>query len=155
MCIARKAGKMKCRMTMQIAARYLNVMPVVDMEYAQVQIFVHVRSAGKKGIKCSAKMQFYFSFHIFSYIYSYFSLFIFFRDGTACDICIPMPGCINGACKTEEVNGVPVEIAQTCQCNTFPEDHSLGNTVAKFEGPRCDRRKFLYAFILPNSHNYH
>ena len=62
-----------------------------------------------------------------------------------------MPGCINGACKTEEVNGVMVEIAQTCQCNTFPEDHSLGNTVAKFEGPRCDRRKFyLYAFLLPN-----
>ena len=56
MCIAPKAGKMKCRMTMQIAAQYLNVMPVVDTEYAQVQIFVHVRSAGKKGIKCSAKM---------------------------------------------------------------------------------------------------
>ena len=65
MYIAPKAGKMKCRMTMQIAARYLNVMPVVDTEYAQVQIFVHVRSAGKKGIKCSAKMYFYFSFHIF------------------------------------------------------------------------------------------
>ena len=73
----------------------------------------------------------------------------FVRDGTACDICIPMPGCINGACKTEEVNGVPVEIAQTCQCNTFPEDHSLGNTVAKFEGPRCDRRKFFICFSSP------
>lgn len=46
MYIALKAGKMKCRMTMQIAARYLNVMPVVDTEYAQVQTFVHVRSAG-------------------------------------------------------------------------------------------------------------
>ena len=55
MCIARKAGKMKCRMTMQIAARYLNVMPVVDTEYAQVQIFVHVRSDGKKGIKLLLK----------------------------------------------------------------------------------------------------
>ena len=59
-----------------------------------------------------------------------------------------MPGCINGACKTEEVNGVMVEIAQTCQCNTFPEDHSLGNTVAKFEGPRCDRRKFFYMLFF-------
>ena len=142
MCIAPKAGKMKCRMTTQIAARYLNVMLVVDTEYAQVLIFVHVRSAGKKGIKAvlkSSKMKFSFSF---TYIRTFHYLY-FLRDGTACDICIPMPGCINGACKTEEVNGVPVEIAQTCQCNTFPEDHSLGNTVAKFEGPRCDRRKFF------------
>ena len=150
MCIAPKAGKMKFRMTMQIAARYLNVMPVVDTEYAQVQIFVRVRSAGKKGIKSllksSAKIKF---LYIYIYIYSYFSLFIFCRDGTACDICIPMPGCINGACKTEEVNGVMVEIAQTCQCNTFPEDHSLGNTVAKFEGPRCDRRRFFICFSSP------
>ena len=152
MCIAPKAGKMKCRMTMRIAARYLNVMPVVDTEYAQVQIFVHVRSAGKKGIKALlksyAKMKLYFLFRIFSYMNSHYSYSI--RDGTACDICIPMPGCINGACKTEEVNGVPVEIAQTCQCNTFPEDHSLGSTVAKFEGPRCDRRKFLICLSCLN-----
>ena len=73
MCIAPKAGKMKFRMTMQIAARYLNVMPVVDTEYAQVQIFVRVRSAGKKGIKSILK-RFYFSFHVFSYIY----IFVFF-----------------------------------------------------------------------------
>ena len=74
MCIAPKAGKMKFRMTMQIAARYLNVMPVVDTEYAQVQTFVPVRSAGKNGIKelikSSAKI-------IFVYINSHFSSFIF------------------------------------------------------------------------------
>ena len=66
MYIALKAGKMKCRMTMQIAAQYLNVMPAVDTEYAQVQTFVHVRSAGKNGIKelmkSSAKIR------IFSFI---------------------------------------------------------------------------------------
>ena len=73
MYIALKAGKMKCRMTMQIAAQYLNVMPVVDTEYAQVQTFVHVRSAGKNGIKELIKS---FS-HIFVYINSYFSSFIF------------------------------------------------------------------------------
>ena len=75
MFIVPKAGKMKCRMTMQIAARYLNVMQVVDTEYAQVRIFVHVRSAGKKGIKAvlkSSKMKFFFV-----YIHSYFSLSIF------------------------------------------------------------------------------
>ena len=76
MYIALKAGKMKCRMTMQIAAQYLNVMPVVDTEYAQVQTFVHVRSAGKNGIKeiikSSAKIS-----HIFIYINSYFLSFIF------------------------------------------------------------------------------
>ena len=76
MYIALKAGKMKCRMTMQIAAQYLNVMPVVDTEYAQVQTFVHVRSAGKNGIneriKSSTKIS-----HIFVYINSYLSSFIF------------------------------------------------------------------------------
>ena len=66
MYIALKAGKMKCRMTMQIAAQYLNVMPVVDTEYAQVQTFVHVRSAGKDGIKELIKSS--FSFRIFSFI---------------------------------------------------------------------------------------
>ena len=69
MFIVPKAGKMKCRMTMQIAARYLNVMQVVDTEYAQVRIFVHVRSAGKKGIKAvlkSSKMKFlHFRLHTF------------------------------------------------------------------------------------------
>ena len=65
MCIAPKAGKMKCRMTMQIAARYLNVMLVVDTEYAQVLIFVHVRSAGKKGIKAVLKSSKIFRLHTF------------------------------------------------------------------------------------------
>ena len=77
MCIAPKAGKMKFRMTMQIAARYLNVMPVVDTEYAQVQIFVHVRSAGKKGIKSllkiSAKIKF---LYIYMYIFVFFIIHI-------------------------------------------------------------------------------
>ena len=64
MFIAPKAGKMKSRMTMLIAARYLSVMPVVDTEYAQVQIFVHVRSAGKKGVKTLLKK----SAKLFSFI---------------------------------------------------------------------------------------
>lgn len=77
MYIALKAGKMKCRMTMQIAAQYLNVMPVVDTEYAQVQTFVHVRSAGKNGIKELIKSSAKIVSHIFVYINSYFSSFIF------------------------------------------------------------------------------
>ena len=74
MCIAPKAGKMKFRMTMQIAARYLNVMPVVDTEYAQVQIFVHVRSAGKKGIKSLLKSSAIIKFLLYIYMY----IFVFF-----------------------------------------------------------------------------
>ena len=74
MYIALKAGKMKCRMTMQIAAQYLNVMPVVDTEYAQVQTFVHVRSAGKNGIKELIKS----SAKIFRFAYFRLYKFIFF-----------------------------------------------------------------------------
>ena len=70
MYIALKAGKMKCRMTMQIAAQYLNVMPVVDTEYAQVQTFVHVRSAGKDGIKELIKSFFRFAyFRLYKFIF--------------------------------------------------------------------------------------
>ena len=68
MYIALKAGKMKCRMTMQIAAQYLNVMPVVDTEYAQVQTFVHVRSAGKNGIKKIIKIRFAY-FRLYKFIF--------------------------------------------------------------------------------------
>ena len=78
MYIALKAGKMKCRMTMQIAAQYLNVMPVVDTEYAQVQTFVHVRSAGKNGIKelikSSAKILAYFCLYKFIFFIIYILL---------------------------------------------------------------------------------
>ena len=80
MCIARKAGKMKCRMTMQIAARYLSVMPVVDTEYAQVQIFVHVRSDGKKGIKLLLKK---YAKMKFSLVYIIVFLIIHILLGTA------------------------------------------------------------------------
>jgi len=60
-------------------------------------------------------------------------------DGTGCDICIPMPGCVNGGCKSEEINGILVEVAQTCDCHKFSDEHSLTSAVAKFEGPKCDR----------------
>ena len=52
-----------------------------------------------------------------------------------------MPGCVNGVCKSEEVNGIMVEVAQTCECHKFSEEHSLTSAVARFEGPKCDRRK--------------
>lgn len=59
-------------------------------------------------------------------------------DGAQCDICIPMPGCVNGACRQENVNGVEVEVAQTCECDKFPMGHPNAN-MSKYEGPKCDR----------------
>jgi len=60
-------------------------------------------------------------------------------DGTCCDICIPMPGCVNGMCRKETVNGVEVEIAQTCECERFSFTHVLTNSTYKYTGPRCDQ----------------
>ena len=64
------------------------------------------------------------------------------RDGTCCDVCIPMPGCVNGMCRKEFVNGIEVEIAQTCECERFPATHVLTDSTYKYTGPRCDQRKF-------------
>ena len=72
----------------------------------------------------------------------------FSRDGTGCDICIPMPGCVNGGCKSEEINGILVEVAQTCDCHKFSDEHSLTSAVAKFEGPKCDRRKLTIKITI-------
>jgi len=60
-------------------------------------------------------------------------------DGTCCDICIPMPGCVNGKCRKEMVNGEEVEIAQTCDCDKWPAD--LGTALAdkpQYTGAKCD-----------------
>ena len=68
---------------------------------------------------------------------------VFFRDGTCCDICIPMPGCVNGKCRKEMVNGEEVEIAQTCDCDKWPAD--LGTALAdkpQYTGAKCDMRKY-------------
>ena len=73
-------------------------------------------------------------------IISIYARDIVYRDGAQCDICIPMPGCVNGGCRQENVNGVMVEVAQTCECDKFPEGHPNAN-ITKYEGPKCDRRK--------------
>ena len=53
-----------------------------------------------------------------------------------------MPGCVNGMCRKEFVNGIEVEIAQTCECERFPATHVLTDSTYKYTGPRCDQRKF-------------
>ena len=58
-----------------------------------------------------------------------------------------MPGCVNGVCRTEVVNDISVEVAQTCECERFPEGHPHSNT-SKYEGPKCDRRKLTNNFML-------
>ena len=52
-----------------------------------------------------------------------------------------MPGCVNGMCRKEFVNGIEVEIAQTCECERFPATHVLTDSTYKYTGPRCDQRK--------------
>lgn len=63
-------------------------------------------------------------------------------DGAHCEICIPMPGCVHGQCRKETVlmgdTEVEIEVAQTCECEKFPEGHSKSG-VHRFEGPKCDR----------------
>ena len=63
------------------------------------------------------------------------------RDGTCCDVCIPMPGCVNGACRKEVINGQDEEIAHTCECERFAFEHALTNETYKYTGRFCDQRK--------------
>lgn len=60
-------------------------------------------------------------------------------DGTCCDVCIPMPGCVNGACRKEVINGLDEEIAQTCDCERFAFEHALTNETFKYTGRFCDQ----------------
>ena len=62
-----------------------------------------------------------------------------------------MPGCVNGKCRKEHVNGIEVEIAQTCECERFPSDHVLTDTTYKYTGPRCDTRKFHSKILIRNT----
>ena len=59
-----------------------------------------------------------------------------------------MPGCVNGMCRKEHVNGFEVEIAQTCECERFPSSHVLTASTYKYTGPRCDQRKLKTMFYI-------
>ena len=71
---------------------------------------------------------------------------IVYREGRHCEICITLPGCVNGFCWKEIVNGVKIEKALSCECETF------SNGSPKYEGPRCNKRTCdtFHIFLSPN-----
>ena len=51
-------------------------------------------------------------------------------------------------CRKEFVNGIEVEIAQTCECERFPASHVLTDSTYKYTGPRCDQRKLKFKYNI-------